>query len=140
MTQKELQATMDGLFTISLACTMAASALIYYDIGYEDGEKNACRVMDKALDNGEFVIGPFFERNNPDVKHKTVLCLKKAKERAELKACMLDENVTAEECMQQVRVLMDTDDAIKLLKEKLKEEKAAKVTEDTEATENKEEN
>jgi hypothetical protein len=140
MTQKELQATIDGLFTVSLGFTMAACMLAYYDLGYEDGEKDACRVMDKALDNGDFVIGPFFERNNPGIKQETVLCLKKAKERAELKACMLDKNVTAEECMQQVRVLMDTDNAIDLIREKLKTEKAAKVTEDTETTENKEEN
>ena len=140
MTQKELQATIDGLLTVSLGFTMAACALIYYDLGYDDGERDTCRVMDKALDNGEFVIGPFFERNNPGIKQEAVLYLKKAKERAEFKACMLDENVTAEECMQKVRVLMDTDEAIRLLKEKLKAEKAAKVTEDTEATENKEEN
>lgn len=140
MTQKELQATIDGLFTISLACTMAASVLIYYDLGYEDGKRDACRVMVKALDNGDFVIGPFFERNNPGIKQETVLRLKQAKERAELKARMLDENVTAEECMQQVRVLMDTDAAIDLIREKLKAEKVAKVTEDAESTENKEEN
>lgn len=140
MTQKELQATIDGLFTVSLGFTMAACMLAYYDLGYDEGEKDACRVMDKALDNGDFVIGPFFERNNPGIKQETVLCLKQAKERAELKARMLDENVTAEECMQQVRVLMDTDDAIDLIREKLKAEKAAKVTEGTETTENKEEN
>lgn len=137
MTQKELQATIDGLCTVSLGFTMAACMLAYYDLGYDEGERDACRVMDKALDNGDFVIGPFFERNNPGIKQETVLCLKQAKERAELKACMLDENVTAEECMQQVRVLMDTDDAIRLLKEKLK---SAKVTEDKETIESKEEN
>lgn len=140
MTQKELQARIDGLFTLSLACTMAASALIYYDLGYDEGSKDTCRVMNKALDNGEFVIGPFFERNNPSIKQETVLHLKKAKEHAELKACMLDENVTTEECMQKVRVLMEADEAIRLLKEKLKAEKAAKVTENTETAENKEEN
>ena len=140
MTQKELQATIDGLFTVSIGFTMAACMLAYYDLGYDEGEKDACRVMDKALDNGDFVIGPFFERNNPGIKQETILHLKQAKDRAELKARMLNENVTAEECMQQVRVLMDTDDAIDLIREKLKAKKAAKVTEDTETTENKEEN
>lgn len=140
MTQKELQATIDGLFTLSLGFTMAACMLTYYDLGYDEGEKDACKIMDKALDNGDFVIGPFFERNNPGVKQETVLWLKHAKERAELKACMLDENITAEECMQKVRVLMDTDEAIDLVREKLIAEKVAKVTEDTETAENKEEN
>lgn len=134
---KYLQKSVNNVICGATMLNIGAALLLYYDAGMDDGERRATAILNKALEDGEFVIGPMFEYNNPWADKEYVACLKQLKANSELKAAMLDKDTSVEECMVKARLLMDTDKAVELVRRKLKEE--AETTEETETTENKEE-
>ena len=118
----DLQRNLFGGYCMMLVLGVSAVALNWYDLGKDEGEAQTTNAIRSSLDNGEFVIGPMFERYRPDARPEFVEHLNKLKAEAELKAAMLDKNVSMEECVSKVRVLMDCDKAVQLVKEKIAEE------------------
>lgn len=131
---KYLQKSVNNIICGATMLNIGAALLLYYDAGMDDGERRTTAILNAALKDGDFVIGPMFEYNNPCADKEYISCLKQLRANSELKAAMLDKDTSVEECMVKARLLMDADKAVELVRRKLKEEK-----EETETTENKEE-
>lgn len=119
MKADDLQRNLFGGYCVLVVLGVSAVALSWYDLGKDEGEAQTLNVIRDSLDNGEFVIGPMFERYNPDARPEYVEHLKKLKAEAELKAAMLSPGVSLEECVGKARILMDCDKAVQLVKEKI---------------------
>lgn len=119
MKADDLQRNLFGGYCALVVLGITAVAVSWYDYGEDEGEHRTMKVFSDAIENGEFVIGPMFNRYNPNADPEYVNTLNKLKAEAELKAAMLDQNVSMEECVSKARVLMDCDKAVRLVKEKI---------------------
>lgn len=122
MKSDDLQRNLFGGYCALVILGITAVAVSWYDYGEDEGELRTMKVFSDAIENGEFVIGPMFSRYNPNADPEYVNTLNKLKAEAELKAAMLDQNVSMEECVSKARVLMDCDKAVRLVKEKIEAE------------------